>query len=290
MQELLFIRSNGQTVAYFDYGQSDDVVFFHHGTPSAGPIAPYVRRNADANGFRIIEVVRPGYGSSTAISDRNVNTTSQINLDIADALGLENFAIFGGSGGGPHALASGHLAGSRCIAQLIVAGLAPFDDPNFDFVEGMSDENRERSNLPLTSMEDFEVLMSDEAAKMSSYNFDQIKEKFDVDPDNPFSDERISNIQAIMQYSFMQGSIGMKDDRLAFLKPWGFSLGDISTPVQLWAGTKDVNVPPAHADYLKGMIPNSELLIVDNKNHGTISEPAVESGFKWLRGLFSSHS
>ena len=290
MQELLFTRSNGQTVAYFDYGQSGDAVFFHHGTPSAGPFQPHIRRNADANGFRIIEVVRPGYGSSTAISDRSVITASQINLEIADALGIENFAIFGTSGGGPHALASGLLAGNRCIAQLIIAGLAPFDDPNIDFAAGMTEVDREKWLLPLFSMDDFVVSKSEEATNMSSYDFDQIKEMFDVDPDNPISGERISSIQAIWQYSFMQGSIGWRDDHLAFLKPWGFSLGDIPMPVQLWAGAKDVNVPPAHADYLKRMIPNSELLIVENKNHSTISEPAVESGFKWLRGFFNSHS
>ena len=288
MQELLFTRSNGQTVAYFDYGHSEDVVFFHHGTPSAGPIAPYIRRNADANGFRIIEVVRPGYGSSTAISDRSVNTVSQINLDIADALGIENFAIFGGSGGGPHALASGHLAGRRCIAQLIIAGIAPYDDPNFDFVAGMSEEIREKRLLALTSMEDFEAALLEEATKMSSSNFEQIKEIFDVDPENPISGERILSIHTIWQYSSIQGPIGLRDDLLAFLKPWGFSLEEISSPVQLWAGTKDVNVPVAHADYLKREIPNSELLIVEDKNHSTISEPAVESGFKWLRGFFDS--
>ena len=290
MQELLFTRSNGQTVAYFDYGHSEDVVFFHHGTPSAGPIAPYIRRNADANGLRIIEVVRPGYGSSTAISDRSVNTVSQINLDIADALGIENFAIFGGSGGGPHALASGHLAGRRCIAQLIIAGIAPYDDPNFDFVAGMSEEIREKRLLALTSMEDFEAALLEEATKMSSSNFEQIKEIFDVDPENPISGERILSIHTIWQYSSIQGPIGLRDDLLAFLKPWGFSLEEISSPVQLWAGTKDVNVPVAHADYLKREIPNSELLIVEDKNHSTISEPAVESGFKWLRGFFDSHS
>ena len=290
MQELLFTRSNGQTVAYFDYGQSDNVVFFHHGSPSAGPIQPYIRRSADANEFRIIEVVRPGYGSSTVISDRSVNTVSQVNLDIADALGIENFAIFGTSGGGPHALVSGHLAGSRCKALLIVAGTAPFDDPNFDFRAGMSEEIQAHRLLALTSMEDFEASISKMATEWSSYDFDQIKEKFDVDPDNPISDERILNLQAIWQYSFMQGARGWIDDERAFLKPWGFSLGDISKPVQLWAGTKDVNVPPAHADYLKRMIPNSELLIVEDKNQGTISEPAVESGFTWLRGFFHSHS
>jgi len=290
MQELLFTRANAQTVAYFDYGHSDDVVFFHHGTPSAGPIAPYIRRNADANGFRIIEVVRPGYGSSTAISDRSVNTVSQINLDIADALGIENFAIFGQSGGGPHALASGHLAGRRCIAQLIIAGIAPYDDPNFDFVAGMSEEIREKRLLALTSMEDFEAALLEEATKMSSSNFEQIKEIFDVDPENPISGERILSIHTIWQYSSIQGPIGLRDDLLAFLKPWGFSLEEISSPVQLWAGTKDVNVPVAHADYLKREITNSELLIVEDKNHSTISEPAVESGFKWLRGFFDSHS
>lgn len=290
MQELLFTRSNGQTVAYFDYGQSDDVVFFHHGMPSAGPIAPNIRRNADINGFRIVEVVRPGYGSSTAIANRSVNTVSQINLEIADALGIENFAIFGQSGGGPHALASGHLAGSRCKAILIVAGIAPFNDPNFDFAVGMREGSREDWNLPLTSMEDFELSVSKMAAEWSSYDFDQFKEMLNVDPDNPISDEGILSFQVRGQYSFIQGANGLRDDYLAFLKPWGFSLEEISSPVQLWAGTKDVDVPPAHADYLKRMIPNSELLMVEDKSHLTISEPAVESGFKWLRGFFHSHS
>ena len=290
MQELLFTRSNGQTVAYFDYGQSENVVFFHHGSPSAGPIPPHIRRNADAHGFRIIEVVRPGYGSSTTISDRSVNTVSQINLDIADALGIKNFAIFGQSGGGPHALASGHLAGNRCIAQLIIAGIAPMDDPNFDFTAGMSEEIREKWLLALTSMEDFEASLSEEATKMSSYNFDQIKEKFSVDPENPISDERILSMQARVQYSLMQGACGWIDDERAFLKPWGFSLSDITMPVQLWAGSIDVNVPPAHAEYLKRMIPNSELFIVEDKNHFTIPESVDESGFKWLRGFFDSHS
>ena len=88
----------------------------------------------------------------------------------------------------------------------------------------------------------------------------------------------------------MQGARGWVDDEKAFLKPWGFSLGDISTPVQLWAGSKDVTVPPAHADYLRRMIPNSELFIVEDKNHFTIPESVDASGFKWFRGFFDSHS
>ena len=290
MEELLFTRSNGQTVAYFDYGQSENVVFWHHGTPAAGPLPPLVCRNADACGLRIIEVVRPGYGNSSTISDRTVNTGSQIDLEIADHLGIEYFTVSGISGGGPHALASAHLSGSRCLALLIIAGLGPFDDPNFDFVAGMTEEDREEWILPLTSMADFEVSVSKMATEWSAYDFDKIKEMSDVDPENPISDEFISSLQARMQYSFIQGSIGLRDDKIAFLKPWGFSLEEISSPVQLWVGTKDVNVPPAHSHYLNGVIPNSELFTIEDKNHFTISEPALPDGFRWLRGFFNSHS
>lgn len=193
----------------------------------AGLILPNICHNADANGFRIIEIVRPGCGSSTPISDRSINSISQINLEIADAFGIENFAILGGSGGGHHALASGRLAGSQCIAQLKVTRVAPFDDPNFDFLAGMAEEHREARLLSLTCREEFEDSISKKATEWSS-------------------------------------------------------------PVQLWIGTKDVNFPPAHADYLKRIILNSDLFIVEDKNHLTISEPAIKEGFKWLRGFFAS--
>jgi pimeloyl-ACP methyl ester carboxylesterase len=152
MQELLFTRSNGQVVAYFDYGHSENVLFFHHGMLSAGPLSPDIMRNADAHNFRIIEIVRPGYGSSTAIPGRTIDTISEINLEVANAFGIERFGLVGGSGGGPHALASAHLAGSRCIAQLIIAGIASYDVSDFDFFAGMTEEGRDWWLLPSTSM------------------------------------------------------------------------------------------------------------------------------------------
>ena len=288
MQESLFTRSNGQIVAYFDYGQSDDVVFWHHGTPMAGPIYPNLKAKADENRFRIIEIVRSGYGSSTANPDRSVNSLSKINLEVADALGIEKFAMYGNSGGGPHALAAGHLSGSRCLAQLVISSLAPVDDANYDFLDGMSDENREWWSLLRNDMGSFEAKLSAEATNMATYTFDQIKEMLEGDPENPISDEYILNFLARLEYSFTQGSAGLKEDQLAFGKPWEFLLTEISSPVQLWAGMKDVDVPPAHARYLNRMIPNSDLHVIPDKNHDTISKPAIESGFAWLRQIFDS--
>ncbi len=289
MQEQRFVRSNGETVAYFDYGQSERVVFFHHGTPGAGPLNPLIRRNADAQDFRIIEIVRPGYGSSTAISGRTVNTISEINLEVANALGIERFAVTGFSGGGPHALASAHLAGSRCLAQLIVAGPAPADSSNFDFFVGKTEEDKEDALLPLTNMDKFEAELAEEAVKWSSYSFEDVRALLNVNPEIQLSDEKISAIHASRKYSLSSSTDGWKDDQLAFLKPWGFSLTETSMPVQLWAGSDDVNVPPAHAHFLNELVPNSELRIVKHCTHSTISEPAFEDGFAWLGEIFSSH-
>lgn len=289
MQESLFTRSNGQVVAYFDYGRSEDVLFFHHGTPTAGPLSPNIRRNADLNNFRIIEIVRPGYGSSTTIPGRKIDTISEINLEVANAFGIERFAHVGGSGGGPHALASAYMAGNRCLAQLIIAGLAPYGVSDFDFVAGMTEDARNRWLLPSTSMEEFEAVIAKEAMEWSSYSDEQIREKFNLDAEDPSLVEFISYVQAVGKYSFLHGTMGLRDDALAFLKPWGFSLCEISMPVQLWTGTEDVSVPQSHARYLHGLIPNSELRVIVGKNHSTINEPAVKEGFRWLREIFDSN-
>jgi pimeloyl-ACP methyl ester carboxylesterase len=45
---------------------------------------------------------------------------------VADALGIDRFAVVDHSGGGPHALACGALLPERVIGVVSVAGMAPF--------------------------------------------------------------------------------------------------------------------------------------------------------------------
>lgn len=68
---------------------------------------------------------------------------ANINLEIANALGIERFAIIGISGGGSPALALAHILRERCIGVVIVAGTAPFVESNLNFYEGMDELNRQ---------------------------------------------------------------------------------------------------------------------------------------------------
>jgi len=52
-----------------------------------------------------------------------------------------------------------------------------------------------------------------------------------------------------------------------FGQPWGFSLGDLQTPVQLWQGDADELVPPVWADRLAAAIPHAQLTVVPGASH-----------------------
>ena len=288
MRELLFTRINGQKIAYFDYGQSDDVIFWHHGMSTAGPIPPLLKRHADSSNFRIVEVIRSGYGNSSSLPNRTVSDMANINLEIANALGIERFAIIGISGGGPPALALAHISGERCIGVVIVAGIAPFVESNFDFYEGMDELNRQEWMDAQEDMKRFEENISQHASQWSGYDFEQIKSIINSNTNNVVSDERISAFHINTRYSFMQGPNGLREDFLAFLQPWGFSFSELSSPVCIWSGNKDVNVPVGHAKWLHQSLSGSELIILEGEDHRSVVEPAYVSGFAWLRDVFSA--
>ena len=62
---------------------------------------------------------------------------------LADALGWDRFATWGGSGGAPHALACAALLPERVRRCASVVGAAPFDAEGLDWFAGMSPGNVE---------------------------------------------------------------------------------------------------------------------------------------------------
>ena len=57
---------------------------------------------------------------------------------VADALGIDRFAVLGHSGGGPHALACGALLPDRVLAVVSVSAPAPPGAQDLDWFAGRS--------------------------------------------------------------------------------------------------------------------------------------------------------
>src|SRR6185312_1185930 len=133
---------DGRTLRVHDYGAADGpVLLAHHGTPSAANRARRERDSAAAKGLRLLAYDRPGYGGSTPAPGRSVADATADVAAILDALGVERFATYGWSGGGPHALACAALLPDRCAAVATIAGVGPTDAPDLDWLAGMGEGN-----------------------------------------------------------------------------------------------------------------------------------------------------
>src|SRR6185312_12557012 len=81
---------------------------------------------------------RPGYGRSTPQPGRDVASAAADVASIADALGIDQFAVMGDSGGGPHALACAAVWPGRVRATVCMSGPAPFGAEGLDWFAGMT--------------------------------------------------------------------------------------------------------------------------------------------------------
>lgn len=129
---------DGRTLHVYDTGSGTRPVFWHHGTPNIGtPPAPLFPAS-DPLGIRWLSYDRPGYGGSSPRPGRDIASAAGDVLAIADALGIDRFAVVGHSGGGAHALACGALLPDRVRSVLSISGLAPYGADGLDWFAGMS--------------------------------------------------------------------------------------------------------------------------------------------------------
>jgi pimeloyl-ACP methyl ester carboxylesterase len=94
------------------------------------------RRNAASGSSRTT-------GRATPAPDRSVADAAADVRTVADALGVEKLAVWGISGGGPHALACAALLADRVVAVASLASVAPTDGEGLDWLDGMGELNLE---------------------------------------------------------------------------------------------------------------------------------------------------
>jgi pimeloyl-ACP methyl ester carboxylesterase len=118
-------------------------MLFHYGTPGVRLLSPQAVGAAVRCGVRLLVPDRPGYGGSSRRPGRRVADVVEDIVQLADALGWDRFATWGGSGGAPHALACAALLPDRVRRCASVVGPAPFDADRLDWFAGMSAGNVE---------------------------------------------------------------------------------------------------------------------------------------------------
>lgn len=246
---------------------------FHHGTPSAAVPIRALERAAHARGLRLVTSSRPGYGRSTRQPGRSVVDVVADTDVLLAAVEADRCLIMGWSGGGPHALACGARLGAAA-AVLVVAGVAPYEADGLDWMAGMGEENvaefsaavHGEDQLRPYLLQEGELLRNIRAADIVAAMGSLLPAVDRTALTGEFGEDMAAGLREAMR----TGIDGWLDDDLAFVKPWGFSLAEISAPTAIWQGDADLMVPFAHGQWLASRLPAASAHLEDAEGHLSI--------------------
>jgi len=267
---------DGRTLHVYDTGTGDGgaglAVFWHHGTPNTGAPPEPLFTAAAERGIRWVSHDRPGYGGSTPQPGRNLASAAADVASIADALGIDRFAVMGHSGGGPHALACAAVLPGRVTAAVCMSGLAPFGAEGLDWFGGMAPSGAAELRAAAAGRAALE-------AHFASAEFDP---DIFTAADHAALSGAWSWIETVVGQALESDQGGMVDDDLAYVAPWGCDPGQVSTPVLFVHGAQDRLDPSSHSQWLAGHCRSAELWLRPDDGHISILSSSVMA-LDWLR-------
>jgi len=251
---------DGRRLAFVEAGDLQGApVIFLHGNPGSR----YMRYPDDKVtyelGVRLITPDRPGYGKSDFQRGRTLLDMPMDLEQLANELGLGQFAVMGVSAGGPYVAACAYRLGERLTGAAIASGAAPFNRSGA--MEGVNRDYRAAYTMatwppwllhPLMSMHDRSVRHQPDRA------FAAVLAQCSEDDRKVLSDPIIgSQVKSFRFEATRHGVQGMIREARLLTAPWGFPLADIRVPVHLWYWEGDSIVPMQMGRYLHARIPHT---------------------------------
>ena len=287
--------ADGRTVAFATWGDPGGFpILALHGTPGCR-LERWPREDLYRElGVFVVTHDRAGYARSDRRRGRCIADEVDDVVLLADELGFDRFAVTGGSGGGPHALACAALIPpERLIRATCVVGIVPLGPQGLEqdaWLAGMDAENVKEFGWAVAG-EDvlaprLEELLVKTAAEVAA-DPAAVLAGFDLSEADRAALTRPMTMQVIRESvgEQAQGTVfGWVDDDLAHVSPWGFELAQVAVPVLVRYGASDVLVPAAHGAWLGAHVPGCVVKVDDTAGHlGEDPELEIAENVAWLR-------
>jgi pimeloyl-ACP methyl ester carboxylesterase len=279
---------DGRRLAYAEYGDPEGKpLFYCHGFPASRLEAALLDPAARKARVRIVAADRPGCGLSDFQPDRRIGDWPGDVVELADALGIDRFAVVGVSGGGPYALACARKIPRRLTAVGVVCALGPVLDSRAQ--RGMlwsrrlvfSLARRAPWLLRLSYAAVFQHFLRRRPAAILT-----MIARTPVLPDRRVLErsEVRRALLASIQESVRGGSRGLLHELSLYTRKWDFRPEEIALTVDLWHGGADPIVPVVHARALVKQLPRVRPVILPGEGHFSLPINHMESILLALTG------
>lgn len=281
---------DGRTLGYAEAGSLTGYpLLIFHGFPGSRLEARGLEEIGRRHNIRIIATDRPGYGLSTYHPTFRITDWPADVQDLARQLELKRFAVLGGSGGGPFALACANAIPSQTLTSVgLLASAGPWEAGTRDVPKSARIGSWAATNCPsfATGLLNFVIKLAkwfaytDTGKKlMNKALSDAIKTAGRDVPEQGQQkavDKRRERAMNIFVEPFAQGSKGFAREAYLLTHPYGFRFEDVKPMVYIWHGTKDANSPIHMVRYMADRLPNCKLREYEGETHFTIMKHLEE--------------
>jgi pimeloyl-ACP methyl ester carboxylesterase len=274
---------DGRKLGFDERGPTDGKpLFYFHGSPSSRVeatlyVSDELLRSLDV---RLIAVDRPGLGLSDFQPNRRLLDWTNDVAFLADHLKIERFAVLAYSLGGPYGAACAYAIPQRLTKVGIVSGAALFTIP--ELVNNVNEGTRRFLNMPrenpimsrlfLWMMLGVMPRLAPNKFVAQANAFLPAPDRETVLPDPEFQKGFLRMVREAMR----QGVRGSHIESLLTVTDWGFRLHDTQTPILLWHGEADQNIPVEMARYFASAVPKCDAGFYPNEGHLSLFKKNAE--------------
>lgn len=265
-----FFGPTGARLRVMEWGPLDaPPVLLVHGFPGCAEQGMLMSQSPHWNSFRLIALDRPGYGKSQPQPKITALDFAKQVQDLLVHLRIQQLRILSVSGGAPYAFATAALLGSGVTRMASVGGVAPLRIPTLRWLNP-----KQKKTYAIQRLVPSRILHA-AVRRVWEVNSDKIDDFFFSQTQTlPEQDRRVLEdpelgpvLFSTMKRALAYGPYGMLHDMRTFAKPWGFSLQDVSCPVDLWHGTKDDVVHRFFAKEMLRNLPSARLRMIPGEGH-----------------------
>ncbi|KAF2099402.1 alpha/beta-hydrolase [Rhizodiscina lignyota] len=291
-EDQTFTLQDGRVLGYAEYGHPNGFpLLYFHGYPSSRLEASAVDNLTKRLRLRILSPDRPGFGLSSFQPNRRIIDYPADIKAFAQHLQLSKFAVLGGSGGGPYALACAHTLPREMLSAVgVMAGAPPWEAGPEKMTLGRRWLRWAAVNTPtalriltdgLVGLLRWIVSTGPITKRIDKWLESTSKGEQEKEPllaaEEPRSVvERREQLLRLAFEGFAQGSAAsVQEARLLSEQDWGFKFEDIDFPVKLWHGTNDADAPVEMIRYMANRLPHGVLKEFD-ETHFTLANHLEE--------------